>query len=137
MHYFTKIPKVTLLIITIILLVSAGALVVFGSNTTPQPTPTVSPSTEETSITGTLECLPPKYPDRPHTLECAYGLKTSEANYYALDTTLFPSPIIYDLAVGTELTVIGMVVPASELADQLTERYNIIGSILVQDIERQ
>ena len=36
------------------------------------------------TVTGELECLPPKNPDQPHTLECATGLKTADGKHYAL-----------------------------------------------------
>ncbi len=98
--------------------------------------PSPSPSADlETQTIGTLTCLPHKNKSGPITLECAYGLKTDNGHYYALDTTFFPG-ILTDFAIDVRVKVIGDLTNVEQASDTGLERYDIKGVIRVTDVER-
>lgn len=57
----------------------------------------------ETTIEGTVVCLPHLDTDDPQTLECAFGLKTGENTYYALRTQTSTSEL--SSSAGSDRTV--------------------------------
>lgn len=66
-----------------------------------------TPSSGAVELTGVVECLP-KPGNGPQTLECAYGIKTSDNKHYAL-RNVEQSMINYP--VGTEVVVKGELSP--------------------------
>ncbi len=82
----------------------------------------MSPSTE-----GTFECLQPK-DDGPHTLECAWGLRTDDGKVYELHID-DPNPLI-SVATGSRIRVTGMITEAA------STKYDTIGAIRVEKTEQ-
>lgn len=78
------------------------------------------------SVSGTLECLPHKG-DGPHTLECAYGLRTDDHRYYSLVDA--PEPVT-KFSIGTRVNVEGT------LKANPNSSYDIVGEIDVEKITR-
>lgn len=48
-------------------------------------------STTNFHVSGEIVCLPHKQTGSPHTLECAYGLRTDDNRHYALEYSPFPN----------------------------------------------
>lgn len=74
-----------------------------------------------TTLTGTIACLPHKG-DGPHTMECAFGLKADNGNYYALKNLWEVAPEITDTNV--RVRVVG-----SLMEVDVNETYDIEGVI--------
>lgn len=87
------------------------------------------------TLSGTVECIQPLDPSQPHTMECRYGLHTSENEYYALDFTLSSQPAP-ELEVGTELTASGVVTPIEMLSTDRWQGYRVNGIFSVTDVTR-
>ncbi len=82
----------------------------------------------ETTLTGKITCLPHKG-DGPHTMECAFGLVTTDGNHYALQNLWEVAPGITDTEVRVRVT--GTVsTPAAN------EKYDIIGVMKVTKVEK-
>lgn len=95
-------------------------------------TPVESP--QPISLSGTYACLPKKDTGGPVTLECAFGLKTSDG-YYALDMSSLESKK-YPLLTGQEsLTVTGSLYsPEYISSDRMLSTYDILGIIIAATI---
>lgn len=81
------------------------------------------------SVEGEIACLPHKG-EGPHTLECAYGLKDNEDNYFAL---IDPRPR-HMPAVGTKVRIDGVLVPIDK--DKESQPYDIEASIRYAKIRK-
>mgnify|MGYP003393360819 CR=1 FL=1 len=93
----------------------------------PGPDPTVDEG-NETTLTGKITCLPHKG-DGPHTMECAFGLVTTEGNHYALQNLWDVAPDITDTEARVRVT--GVV-----STPEANEKYDIVGVIKVTKVER-
>lgn len=76
----------------------------------------------QTTFAGTFVCLPHKG-DGLHTLECAYGLRTADDHYYALQ---FDPPFPTNIEIDKPVEVTGTLTTATN------NNYDAIGSIKVQ-----
>lgn len=101
------------------------------TSNTPANTPEKQPITAKTT-TGTFICLPHKNTSGPQTMECAFGLKTSDGANFALDlSSVNPQPV--DLPVnGEKFSVIGTVVPIEAISSTNWGNYDIQGIIKVE-----
>ncbi len=88
---------------------------------------------ETTVLEGEVVCLPHRNTTGPVTLECAYGLKTDDGKYYALDTTGLPAERQGGYEVGNRTAFEGTLVPVEQIPANLWATYNISGQLLVQD----
>lgn len=91
-------------------------------------TPPISKS--EGTWTGNLACLPHRDTSGPVTMECAYGLHTSEG-YYGLDMSMVNGVEIYSIPFEQTVTVTGML----QSSPPYHEKYDVVGNILVYTIE--
>ncbi len=82
--------------------------------------------TVRATLAGTYGCLPPKDTTAPVTTECAFGIKTDEGEYYAIDFGLVSDlpPVLTD---GTRIRADGIVTPLAELSTNYWEKYPIEG----------
>lgn len=125
--------------ILVVALLIGIALIVNTTGQNPvHPNPSPSPTSgQQSTISGTIECLPHKDRNGPVTLECAYGIKTAEGAYYALDTAFYPG-IIGDLPTGSKVAVTGAVTPVDQLDKESRLRiYDILGVIQVHSVEQR
>lgn len=127
------LPRPMIFFVALCLIVIGTSLLILLKNhfASAEPSPSLSSTpvaVEDTTTKGTLECLPHKNTAGPTTLECAFGIKAASGDYYALDTTFFPSEIA-NLPTGRTLTVIGTILPP-----EATSPYNIRGVIRVKDL---
>jgi hypothetical protein len=86
------------------------------------------------TIVGIWECLPPKDPSLPHTMECAFGIAADQSDgHYAVNTMLM-SQYPVDFPTGTKVRVSGVVVPANQLSS--VQKYDIDGVINATEITK-
>lgn len=86
------------------------------------------------TITGLWECLPPKSPDSPHTLECAFGVaKDQNDGHYAISTERM-STYPVDVPTGTHVRVEGTLRPPNSTDAGM--KYDIDGIIEATSIEK-
>lgn len=114
-----------------------GSLLVKKSDTPSQTLPSLSPSpTAVTSYRGELSgesvCLPHTDQSGPQTLECAFGLKTENGEYYALDLSLLSQeqPMFQT---GKKFTAHGLITPVEMLSSNHWQKYSIKGIFSVTD----
>jgi hypothetical protein len=85
------------------------------------------------TLTGEYTCLPHTNTEGPQTLECAFGLKTEEGLYYALDFNYFPEAVPPEnLLTGESYTFTGTVTPAVMLSNDYWQKYPIEGIFSVK-----
>lgn len=89
-----------------------------------EPTPP-----EVVTVEGTFDCLPRKDTSRPHTLECALGIKTDDNIYYALKFEKDPSM--------ASSVVTGQRAKISGLFQKQESVYKSEGSISVDSLTKQ
>jgi hypothetical protein len=82
---------------------------------------------ESSTYTGTIVCLPHKDNSGPITLECAYGLQTTDGKYHAL-RSLVESTLIFSVDTGRQARVTGTVVSTPD------SNYDIVDTIEVESI---
>jgi len=83
---------------------------------------------------GRITCLPHTNTDGPQTMECAFGFKTTDGVYYALDGGDMPDQIT-TTPTDQDVRIEGRFTPVSELSADYWQRYPIIGIITVTAIE--
>jgi hypothetical protein len=84
------------------------------------------------TLTGTYMCLPHKNTSGPQTDECAYGLKTEEGEYYAIDFYLMSS-MVPEIKSGDRITASGVLTPIEMLSTDRWQIYPIKGIFSVTD----
>lgn len=84
------------------------------------------------TLTGELTCLKLKDNSKPQTLECIYGLKTNQGEYYALDFNSLPSAMT-NLKSEERLSVTGTITPIEMLSADHWQKYDVKGIISVTD----
>jgi hypothetical protein len=115
---------------------------IFSNNVQPQihnPTemPVSTPVTPgKASLQGEYVCLPHRDTKGPQTLECAFGMKAQDGNYYSLDMSAvtFPAGMINT---GDMISVEGQLVPVEALSTDHWQKYNIKGVVRVESVEKR
>ena len=134
--------KRSLSICAVILLVAVAVFILYRdreeiekSSTTPLPSSSVGVTNVPSNATlqGEYVCLPKKG-DGPHTLECAFGLKADDGNYYSLSMNR-GIPDIYNIPTGSRIKVTGLVVPIEMVSTDIWRSYDIRGIISVETFE--
>lgn len=91
---------------------------------------------KDITISGTYVCLPHINTAGPQTMECAYGLLTSEGKYYGLDLQkLIPS--IPTITIGEKVSVTGLFVKLEALSTDFWQKYPIEGIISVTSVPKK
>ncbi len=94
--------------------------------------PDVTPT--RVSLVGEYVCLPHKDPNAIHTMECAFGLKTDDGKYYAMDFNLMSQMQPSDLQTGQRISANGTFTPIEMLStDMWRNNYNIVDIFSVTD----
>ena len=116
--------------VLIVIIVLAGTVFVYGSKDKVEPLTPLDLT--QTSFTGEFVCLPHKNTDGPQTMECAFGLKAENGDYFALDfgtsTELMNQPMNKPLKVEGEL------VPIEVISSNLGQIYPVRGIIRVSSV---
>lgn len=90
-------------------------------------------SAEATVIEGEVVCLPHRDTTGPTTLECAYGVKTDEGNYYGLDGSQLPTEKQGGYETGKRVSFEGALLTPEQMPESFWNTYNIVGILQVQD----
>ena len=101
-----------------------------GSNGQNQTMPPVG-SGETITLSGEFVCLPHKNASGSQTMECAYGLKTPEGNYYALRDSDPQYKNISGVTMGKKVSVTGVFTPRED------DKYPTEGIFEVQSVTAQ
>jgi len=122
-----------LIVYTITSVLAFVALFYLISNfiyTEKQPSVVLDPYQVE--LAGEYVCLPHKDTTGPQTDECAFGLKTDDGAYYAVDLSSVSQEGIYFM-VGNRITANGIVTPIERLSTNQWVKYRIDGIFVVTD----
>lgn len=122
------------------LLLASTLLVAVGCILLTSCTPTSAEQPEaprRATLSGTTVCLPHRDQSGPHTMECAFGLQTSDSTRYALDLSVLQTSELFDLPVNQPLTVEGTLVPLDDIEQQLWKTYDISGQLRVSSIRHE
>lgn len=88
------------------------------------------------SFEGRATCLPHKDRTGEQTLECALGLKTDAGTFYALDGSGLEPGALITLNESVRVRVSGLVVPIEAISSDTWARYDIIGIMRVNIVEK-
>ena len=88
------------------------------------------------TLTGEMVCLPHRDTGGPHTMECAFGMKTDVGEYYALDFTLMSQQHL-PMDIGVRFTANGQITPLALLSTDHWQKYDIEGIFSVTDLTRE
>lgn len=84
------------------------------------------------TLSGEVVCLPHKDTGGPHTMECAFGMRTDTGEHYALDLSLM-SQENPGLDSGDRFTANGLITPLELLSTDHWQKYDIEGIFSVTD----
>ncbi len=84
------------------------------------------------TLSGEVVCLPHANTDGPHTMECAYGLRTDTGEHYALDLALM-SQQADPLQTGERISATGLITPIEMLSSDHWKKYDVVGIFSVTD----
>ena len=88
----------------------------------------------QVTMQGTITCLPHRGTG-PSTLECAYGLKTPNGDYYGLDAGALAPNTVTTYNVGTPVILQGTLVMNSDMPQAAWSQYDIKGVIALTSID--
>lgn len=122
------------LIVGIIVVVLIGGFFVLNNYIyqEKQADPIEDIKTYRATLTGEYICLPHADQNGPQTLECAFGIKTTTGEYYALDFNLM-SQTPPELNIGDKFTASGTITPIKMLSTDHWRKYPIKGIFSVTD----
>lgn len=87
------------------------------------------------TLSGEYVCLPPVDQNGPHTLECAFGIRTESGEYFAVDFSLM-SQTAPALQAGDRFSADGLVTPIERISTNMWQKYDIEGIFSVTDSVR-
>jgi hypothetical protein len=87
------------------------------------------------TLTGEYVCLPHRNTGGPQTLECAFGIKTDVGEYYALDLGQNVQAMP-DLQINDRFKVTGTITPIELLSTDHWQKYNIVGILSADSVEK-
>ena len=96
------------------------------------PVPASQGEPQRATLEGEYVCLPHKNTTGPQTMECAFGIRTVDGSYYALDLgPLSAAPPA--LQIGDRLRANGIVTPIERLSSDRWQAYSVKGIFSVTD----
>ncbi len=136
------VNKPTLVIILIATVLIVGYIFIPKNTTLTKPSSETSPTPiqnvpYEATLTGEYTCLPHKNTNGPQTMECAFGIKTSDGSYYALDMSKIDQQESMTLQTQTKITAQGTLVPVEQLSSDHWQKYNIRGILQVNTLNKE
>lgn len=91
----------------------------------------------QVSLTGTSVCLPHRDTSGPQTMECAFGLKTDDGSFYALDLSLSSQDILSVTPMDERMAFSGTLVPLDDIDERLWDTYDIVGQLRVTSVRHE
>lgn len=129
-------------VLVIVALFFLGAEIIqeMETNGTPGIIATSTPVTNlevgTTTLVGEFVCLPHRDTSGPQTMECAYGMKTNDGIHYGMDLSKTHISS-FDLPMGRQYSVTGILVPIENLSTDYWQKYNIRGIMQVSSYEEK
>jgi hypothetical protein len=128
MNYMTTLGKILVLV---------GALIIMGLAyvsfiRVPQEAPPVTgdATPQNMTISGVYECLPHSDTSGSQTEECAFGVRTDEGEYYAVNFGQ-SAGAMEQFQAGVHIVAEGFMVPKEALSDRTWEKYIMKGIFTV------
>ena len=125
------------------LLLAVGALVLVGGlgyfaysqgwGMSPNPDTEIidlAPSNYQATISGTYTCLPHLDTTGPHTMECAFGIRADNGDYYAVNFGA-SATAMEQFQAGERVTAEGFIVIKEALSSDQWAKYNMKGIFTV------
>lgn len=123
----SKHRSVLLIVCAILLVIGIAAI---AKTQFDRRTPDMPEGYGQVTLRGETVCLPHKDTDGPTTLECAFGLRAANGDYYALDmSAVAEEGVFFDT--GKNMTLKG-IIDSSEAA---ASKYDIQGTLRVNSVE--
>jgi hypothetical protein len=93
-------------------------------------TENIDPTPKNMTLSGTYACLPHINSDGPHTMECAFGIRSVDGKYYAVNFGA-GSDSMSQFQSGSYVTLEGFFVPKQALSTDTWNKYNMEGIFTV------
>lgn len=121
----------TILTIGALLVAVAAGYFFFSGNTLKEPiTQDSDPTPLNVTLSGTNVCLPHMDTTGPQTMECAFGFKTDDNVYYAVNFGASATGM-EQFQSGARITAEGFVVKKEALSDDQWAKYNMEGMFTI------
>lgn len=123
----SKHRSVLLIVCAILLVIGIAAI---AKTQFDRRTPDMPEGYGQVTLRGETVCLPHKDTDGPTTLECAFGLRTANGDYYALDmSAVAEEGVFFDT--GKDMTLKGII----DSSEASASKYDIQGTLRVNSVE--
>lgn len=126
-HKFLLFIGTTLLILILIGIV--GSIVMAPTSKQLDNAASKQTSSRRVALKGQIVCLPHKNTEGPQTMECAFGLKTEQGAYYALEAASTSQSELFSIPTNTSVEVSG------NLQSETSDIYQSTGKITVETIK--
>lgn len=113
----------------VIVLAAAGYLLFSGAGTQPIAAD-LDATPRNVTLSGTYECLPHLDTTGPQTMECAFGIRTDDGEYYAVNFGQ-SAGAMEQFQAGAHVTAEGFVVIKEALSTDHWQKYNMKGIFTV------
>ncbi len=123
------------------IMLGIGALIIVGlvgyvifSGASPKEIENLDPTPKNVTLSGTYVCLPHVDKTGPQTDECAFGLKTDEGVYYAVNFGASSSAMEQFMS-GQRITASGFVVIKEVLSSDHWAKYDMEGIFTITEMQ--
>lgn len=128
---FYMTPKKTVIGLVVVIAIAVVGYFFFSGSLTTQNTNDGVP--QNVTLSGTYTCLPHLDTTGPQTEECAFGLKTDDGVYYALNFGA-SAAAAQQFQSGAHITAEGFIVPQEALSTDQWAKYNMKGIFTVTKV---
>ncbi len=90
----------------------------------------------QATFAGETTCLPHKDTTGPQTMECAFGMKTDDGFFIALDMNVLQTQTVPSLETGKHVTVHGLFTPIEMLSSDHWQIYDVRGILSVTSVQQ-
>jgi len=120
------------------LLVAVGCILLTSCSAAPSaPKGNDESVPRRASLSGITVCLPHRDTSGPHTMECAFRLKTDRGSHYALDHRVLSSDVFLDAPTNERVTLEGTLVPLEDIDERTWKVYDIVGQMRVTSVRTE
>jgi hypothetical protein len=116
--------NIILAVVLLIIIAIAGFFA--WQKTAPAENLNLDATPQNATLSGTYTCLPHVDTSGPQTMECAFGLKTDDGDYYAVNFGQ-SADAMNQFQSGAHITAEGFVVPKEALSSDNWAKYNMKG----------
>ena len=120
-------------IIGFLIIVVIFAIVHLSHYSNSKPQPVIDPTPQNVTLSGTYVCLPHVNTSGPQTEECAFGFKTDDGVYYAVNFGQ-SADAMQQFQAKEHVTAEGNVVPKETLNTDQWNKYNMKGIFTITKV---